>query len=214
MIKIKLYVSSNGVWCENKKGKLEYINDIKLVIEKIKRKSVDIILLREDIFIENIETEDKNVEKIVKEYIYERFGDRDDILYNYVVNHKNKRKSLIIYLINTSSLDQLKDFQSMFKIKSIWPLQIDLMRQVKKAYKNFNMFIEDRDKIYFLHIQNKNLIYTKIVNNQTLGNMMGNAYCNSVKTAFLYGSDEILNYLKQSNLYEKVMKLGEGLDGI
>ena len=202
------------MWCENKKGKLEHINDIKLVIEKIKRKSVDIILLREDIFIENIETEDKNVEKIVKEYIYDRFGDRDDILYNYVVKHKNKRKSITIYLINTASLDQLKDFHSMFKIKSIWPLQIHLMRNVKKAYKNFNMFIEDRDKIYFLHIQNKNLIYTKIVNNQTLGNMMENSYYTSVKTAFLYGSDEILSYLKQSNLYEKVMKLGEGLDGI
>lgn len=214
MIKIKLYVSPNGVWCENKKGKLEHINDIKLVIEKIKRKSVDIILLREDIFIENIETEDKNVEKIVKEYIYDRFGDRDDILYNYVVKRKNKRKSITIYLINTSSLDQLKDFHSMFRIKSIWPLQIDLMRKVKRAYKNFNMFIEDRDKIYFLHIQNKSLIYTKIINNQTLENMMENSYFKSVKTAVLYGSDEILNFLKQCNLYDKVMKLGEGIDGI
>lgn len=214
MFKIKLYVSVNGLWLENKKGKLEYISDIKFVIEKVKRRSVDIILLREDIFIESIETENKNIEKIVKEYIYERFGDRDDISYNYVVKNKNKRKSITIYLINTSSLNQLKDFYSMFKIKSVWPIQIDLMRKVKKTYKNFNMFIEDNEKIYFLHVQNKNLMYTKIVDNVALGDLGENSYYTKVKDAFVFGSDEILNNLRMTNLYEKVMKLGDGLYGV
>lgn len=214
MFKIKLYVSVNGLWLENKKGKLEYISDIKFVIEKVKRRSVDIILLREDIFIESIETENKNIEKIVREYIYERFGDRDDISYNYVVKNKNKRKSITIYLINTSSLNQLKDFYSMFKIKSVWPIQIDLMRKVKKTYKNFNMFIEDNEKIYFLHVQNKNLMYTKIVDNVALGDLGENSYYTKVKDAFVFGSDEILNNLRMTNLYEKVMKLGDGLYGV
>lgn len=214
MFKIKLYVSANGLWLENKKGKLEYISDIKFVIEKVKRRSVDIILLREDIFIESIETENKNIEKIVKEYIYECFGDRDDISYNYVVKNKNKRKAVTIYLINTSSLNQLKDFYSMFKIKSVWPIQIDLMRNIKKTYKNFNMFIEDNEKIYFLHVQNKNLMYTKIVDNVALGDLGENSYYTKVKDAFVFGSDEILNNLRKTNLYEKVMKLGDGLYGV
>lgn len=171
-------------------------------------------MLREDIFIESIETNEKDVKKIVKEHIYNRFGDRDDILYNYVLCHKKRRKIITIYLINTSSLDQLKDFFSMFKIRSVWPIQIYLMRNIKKSYKNFNMFIEDNDRIYFLHIENRNLIYTKIINSKDMWNTIENLYPIKVKNAFVYGSDEILNILKQYNHYDKVMKLGEGVYGI
>lgn len=138
---LKVLINKNMVSTKRNRYLYEEVFEAKRELQK---KNLNVILLEEEFYIESLtipRCRKKYIDSIVEMEVAKKFKEKDDILYNYSIVHKDKEKiKIIINYIDSKNINSLRPLKKILKINSVYPIQIIASKKIKRKVRK-NIFI-------------------------------------------------------------------------